>query len=181
MSQRGNGRPNARNQSKSSSSSIGSRRIVALPTDIICGRGFHIVNHRGNLNLHLMVNSHREEYTAARRSEKTKITKRLLCEIKNSGARFIRKVVSDGKSHADEWEEVDDVTAYKKVSHALRLRTKNESNRDNGPIAAGAPSQDDIGNFINETSENQVASSNPEYDSSSAPSDDIPADSREAV
>ena len=109
-------------------------RISANPTDIICGRGFHIVNHRGNLNLHLMANTYREEYMISQRVDKRRITKLVLDELKNTGARFIRKVVSNGEG-ADEWEEVEDEAAFKKVSHALRLRTKNESNREDGPMA----------------------------------------------
>ena len=122
-------------RSKSSKASSGPSRIIAAnPTDIICGRGFHIVNHRGNLNLHLLVNDYREEYLRSKRTDKTRIIKHVLGELKSNGARFIRKV-SNGRT-ADEWEEVDDETAYKKVSHALRLRTQNESNREDGPIAA---------------------------------------------
>lgn len=123
-------------RSKSSKASPGPSRIIAAnPTDIICGRGYHIVNHRGNLNLHLLVNGYREEYLKAKqRSDKTRIIKHVLGELKSAGARFIRKV-SNGRT-ADEWEEVDDATAYKKVSHALRLRVQNETNREDGPIAA---------------------------------------------
>ncbi|CAJ1952795.1 unnamed protein product [Cylindrotheca closterium] len=108
------------------SSAPSQRALVAAPTDVICGRGIHIANHRGNLDLHLMVNNYRDAYLASRRPEKTKIIKHVLKEMKSTGARFIRKV-TDGSS-ADTWEEVDYATAYKKVSHALRLRTVNESN-----------------------------------------------------
>lgn len=108
-------------------------QVQASPKDIICGRGFHIVNHRGNLNLHLIVNNYRELYLSSTRELKAKIIKRILGEIKSTGARFIR-TVSDGNG-AEEWQEVDETTAYKKVSHALRLRTKNESNRQNDTIA----------------------------------------------
>eukprot|EP00526_Cylindrotheca_closterium_P018818 CAMPEP_0113629518 /NCGR_PEP_ID=MMETSP0017_2-20120614/15324_1 /TAXON_ID=2856 /ORGANISM="Cylindrotheca closterium" /LENGTH=356 /DNA_ID=CAMNT_0000539921 /DNA_START=19 /DNA_END=1089 /DNA_ORIENTATION=+ /assembly_acc=CAM_ASM_000147 len=117
---------------KRDSSARSRSTLVAAPTDIICGRGIHIANHRGNLDLHLMVNNYREAYLASRRQQKTKIIKHVLKEVKHSGARFIKKV-SDGKN-ADSWEEVDDATAYKKVSHALRLRTTNESN--GGSISA---------------------------------------------
>eukprot|EP00526_Cylindrotheca_closterium_P019485 CAMPEP_0113640304 /NCGR_PEP_ID=MMETSP0017_2-20120614/21152_1 /TAXON_ID=2856 /ORGANISM="Cylindrotheca closterium" /LENGTH=227 /DNA_ID=CAMNT_0000551577 /DNA_START=60 /DNA_END=743 /DNA_ORIENTATION=- /assembly_acc=CAM_ASM_000147 len=119
------------NQSDSSAPNNG-KAIVAKPGDIICGRGFHIANHRGNLNFHLIVNKYRDEYLSSKRPHKTRITKHVLKEIKASGARFIRSV-SD-KNNVDRWEEVDHATAYKKVSHALRLRTKNESN--GGSISA---------------------------------------------
>lgn len=111
------------------------RSIAACPMDIICGRGFHIVNHRGNLNLHLTVNKYRDEYQQSKRSHKTKMIKQILSETKSTGARFIRRV-SNGANGVDEWEEVGDVTAYQKISHALRLKTLNETNRETGPIAA---------------------------------------------
>mmetsp|Transcript_23590 Transcript_23590/g.57835 ORF Transcript_23590/g.57835 Transcript_23590/m.57835 type:complete len:201 (+) Transcript_23590:213-815(+) len=118
---------NQRNSSSANKQSKKGKAVVASPTDIICGRGFHIVNHRGNLNFHLIVNEHRKNYLKSRRPEKTKIIKHVLDEIKKSGARFIRSVSTS--SNVDTWEEVDDETAYKKVSHALRLRTKNETNK----------------------------------------------------
>eukprot|EP00526_Cylindrotheca_closterium_P001134 CAMPEP_0113621012 /NCGR_PEP_ID=MMETSP0017_2-20120614/10726_1 /TAXON_ID=2856 /ORGANISM="Cylindrotheca closterium" /LENGTH=91 /DNA_ID=CAMNT_0000530725 /DNA_START=456 /DNA_END=727 /DNA_ORIENTATION=+ /assembly_acc=CAM_ASM_000147 len=52
-----------------------SKAIVAKPGDIICGRGFHIANHRGNLNFHLIINTYREEYLSSKRPHKTRITK----------------------------------------------------------------------------------------------------------
>ncbi|CAJ1952799.1 unnamed protein product [Cylindrotheca closterium] len=113
-----------------------SKAMVAKPGDIICGRGFHIANHRGNLDLHLIINKHRDEYLQSKRPNKTRIIKHILQEIKKTGARFI-KSVSD-ESNVDTWEEVDYETAYKKVSHALRLRTKNETNRSNGSIMGEA-------------------------------------------
>lgn len=112
------------------------KAIVANPRDITCGRGFHIANHRGNLDLHLIVNQYREQYLESIRPEKTKIIKHVLKEIKSTGARFIRSV-SDG-SNVDTWDEVDYATAYKKVSHALRLRTKNESNSSNGSMGGAS-------------------------------------------
>ena len=108
--------------------------VTADPADIICGRGVHISSNPGNLNLHLMANAYREEYLLSRRCEKRKITKHIRDEITSTGARFVRKV-SDEQG-AEKWEVVDDETAYKKVSHALRLRTTNESNRKNGTFTA---------------------------------------------
>jgi len=107
-------------------------RVQACPADIICGRGFHIVNHHGNHNLHIIVNKYQDLYQMSPRSQKTKIIKFIQSEIKRTGARFIRRVSDE--HGAEEWQEVDDATAYKKVSHALRRRTKNETNRHNGTI-----------------------------------------------
>lgn len=107
-------------------------RVLASPGDIICGRGFHISNHRGNHNLHRIVNKYRGMYLSSSRDHKAKLIKLVLDEVKSKGAKFIRKVSNE--NGADEWEEVDDAIAYKKVSHALRLRTTDESNRDKGDI-----------------------------------------------
>eukprot|EP00526_Cylindrotheca_closterium_P020024 CAMPEP_0113626728 /NCGR_PEP_ID=MMETSP0017_2-20120614/13829_1 /TAXON_ID=2856 /ORGANISM="Cylindrotheca closterium" /LENGTH=137 /DNA_ID=CAMNT_0000536931 /DNA_START=78 /DNA_END=488 /DNA_ORIENTATION=+ /assembly_acc=CAM_ASM_000147 len=114
---------NQRNASEAHKAQNNSKAIVAKPGDIICGRGFHIANHRGNLDFHFIINTYREEYLSSKRPHKTRITKHVLKEIKSSGARFI-KSVSNG-SNVDTWEEVDYATAYKKVSHALRLRITN--------------------------------------------------------
>ena len=91
-----------------------------------------------------MANTYREEYMTSRRADKRRLTKLVLGELKNTGARFIRRVASNGQT-ADEWEEVDDETAFKKVSHALRLRTKNESNREDGPMVAARAAQRQAG------------------------------------
>jgi len=123
---------NQRDSSAVHRGQVNSKAIAAKPGDIICGRGFHIANHRGNLDLHLIINKYRDEYLSSRRPEKTKIIKRVLKETKSTGARFIRSV-SDERN-VDTWEEVDYTTSYKKVSHALRLRTKNETNRSVGSM-----------------------------------------------
>eukprot|EP00526_Cylindrotheca_closterium_P021568 CAMPEP_0113636874 /NCGR_PEP_ID=MMETSP0017_2-20120614/19268_1 /TAXON_ID=2856 /ORGANISM="Cylindrotheca closterium" /LENGTH=105 /DNA_ID=CAMNT_0000547809 /DNA_START=668 /DNA_END=981 /DNA_ORIENTATION=+ /assembly_acc=CAM_ASM_000147 len=81
---------NQRDASEAHKSQSNGKAIVAKPGDIICGRGFHIANHRGNLDFHLMVNEYREEYLSSKRPHKTRITKHVLKEIKSSGARFIK-------------------------------------------------------------------------------------------
>ena len=107
-------------------------RVLGSSGDIICGRGFHIANHHGNLNFHRIVNKYRDMYLSSSRDHKAKLTKLVLDEVKSTGAKFIRRVSDE--NGADEWGEVDEATAYKKVSHALRLRTTNESNHDKGDI-----------------------------------------------
>ncbi|CAJ1952797.1 unnamed protein product [Cylindrotheca closterium] len=130
---------NQRKSSAANTAEVKSKALVAKPSDIVCGRGFHISNHRGNLDLHLIINEYRDEYLASRRPEKTKIIKLVLKKVKSAGSRFIR-CVSD-RGDVDRWEEVDYATAYKKVSHALRLRTKNETNRDSGYMGEADSSQ----------------------------------------
>ena len=91
----------------------------ARPNDIICGRGLHIMRHHGNLNLHLVVSRHQQAYKTASRKEKAAITRRIVDKIKSTGARFIRRSKQDSD---DDWVEVDDDVACKKVGHALRRR-----------------------------------------------------------
>jgi hypothetical protein len=99
-------------------------RIVGNPRDIICGRGLHILNHHGNLQLHLLVNKYRQSYRQSRRHEKSRIIRTIIRETKSTGARFLKRVTGAGD---ERWVEVDDKKAYEKVSHALRLQRINES------------------------------------------------------
>ena len=98
----------------------------ARPEDIVCGRGLHIMNRHGNLNLHLLVDKYRQVYLISTRRDKAAIARNIVQEIKSTGARFLRRFDEDKED--DKWVEVDDDTAYKKVSHALRLR-KNDHGR----------------------------------------------------
>ncbi|CAJ1951366.1 unnamed protein product [Cylindrotheca closterium] len=124
---------NRKNQSSSSdtngiktSDKIASKPTVVTvsgsPRDIICGRGLHIMNHHGNHNLHLAVDRYRQTYLTATRRDKAAITQHIVKQLKSTGARFLRRFNDDSD---DKWVEVDDKTAYKKVSHALRLRKSN--------------------------------------------------------
>jgi hypothetical protein len=99
-------------------------RIVGNPRDIICGRGLHILNHHGNLQLHLLVNKYRQSYRQSRRHEKSRIIRTIIRETKSTGARFLKRVTGAGD---ERWVKVDDKKAYEKVSHALRLQGINES------------------------------------------------------
>ena len=99
-------------------------RIVGNPRDILCGRGLHILNHHGNLQLHLLVNKYRQSYRQSRRHEKSRIIRTIIRETKSTGARFLKRITGGGD---ERWVEVDDKKAYEKVSHALRLQRINES------------------------------------------------------
>jgi hypothetical protein len=103
-------------------------RIVGNPRDILCGRGLHILNHHGNLQLHLLVNKYRQSYRQSRRNEKSRIIRTIIRETKRTGARFLKRITGAGE---ERWVEVDDKKAYEKVSHALRLQGINESTNIN--------------------------------------------------
>lgn len=93
--------------------------VSGSPRDILCGRGLHIMNHHGNHNLHLIADSYRQGYLTSTRKEKAAIARHIVQKLKSTGARFLRRYKDNGK---DKWVEVEDDTAYRKVSHALRLR-----------------------------------------------------------
>eukprot|EP00980_Cylindrotheca_fusiformis_P022490 scaffold9345_cov120-Cylindrotheca_fusiformis.AAC.19 len=102
-------------------------RVVGNPRDVLCGRGFHITNHHGNLQFHLLVNKHRESYRKAQqRKEKQRIIRLVIEETKKTGARFLKRVEDTGGTGL---VELDYKKAYEKVSHALRLQRINESYR----------------------------------------------------
>lgn len=95
--------------------------VSPRPEDILCGRGLHIMNRTGNLSLHLLVNSYREKYQNSTRRDKAELVRQIVQEIKSSGARFLRRV-DDESGRDGRWVEVDYKTAFRKISHALRLR-----------------------------------------------------------
>jgi hypothetical protein len=66
-------------------------RIVGNPRDTLCGRGFHILHHHGNLELHLLVNKYRQSYQQSRRHEKPRI-RTIIRETKRTDARFLKRV-----------------------------------------------------------------------------------------
>jgi hypothetical protein len=66
--------------------------------------------------MHRLVDSYRDEYLNARRAEKPYIIKNIIQELRGGGSRFLRP-------HGDDdWVEVDDQSAYHKISHVIRLR-----------------------------------------------------------
>eukprot|EP00980_Cylindrotheca_fusiformis_P021297 scaffold8206_cov135-Cylindrotheca_fusiformis.AAC.3 len=101
------------------------KQVVGNPRDVLCGRGLHIVNHHGNLQLHLLVNKYKEAYRQAQRQkEKQRIIRLIIDEIKKTGARFLKRVEDGGDV---KWVELDYKKTYEKVSHTLRLQRVNKS------------------------------------------------------
>eukprot|EP00980_Cylindrotheca_fusiformis_P022487 scaffold9345_cov120-Cylindrotheca_fusiformis.AAC.16 len=110
------------------------KRIVRTPRDVLCGRGFHITNHHGNLQFHILVNKYRERYqNSQRRKDKQRITRLVINETKKTGARFLKRVED---TEGFRWVELHYKQTYEKVSHTLRLQRINESyHLDTLPIA----------------------------------------------
>ncbi len=96
--------------------------IQRTPNDVLCGRGIPIQNYHGNIRLHRILDSFREEYLATNRRDKPDLIRRIIAKIKEGGARFLKRKSLFENESDDPWEEMDDSYAYEKVSHALRCR-----------------------------------------------------------
>jgi len=94
------------------------------PQDVLCGRGMPFQLYPGNLHLHRVADSYRDEYMGSRRAEKPKIIKKIIKEIRDTGARFIKPHGTFRSNDQDSWVEVDEQYAYEKVAHVLRHRKK---------------------------------------------------------
>jgi hypothetical protein len=103
-----------------------SRRVMLgltpRPEDVLFGRGKTVVEHPGNIRFRQVVDLYMLKYTAAIRTEKTRITEGIMHMVQGSAGRFLRR--DDGMN----WEEVDDATAREKVAHAFRNRRKFHGN-----------------------------------------------------
>jgi hypothetical protein len=78
--------------------------------DVLVGKGKPNQLHPGNVRLRHLVELRLADYTVARKSEKTNLTREIVQTIKDSSARFLKK------DHDGWWEEVSDEDAREKVS-----------------------------------------------------------------
>lgn len=81
--------------------------------DVMLGRGRAYYEHSGNVRLRTIIEKCSPEYEKANRSEKLKISEKVVSKIKKSGGRFLAE--SGGR-----WNVVPDKVARKKVAHAFR-------------------------------------------------------------
>merc|ERR1712072_840494 len=91
---------------------------VETPTefDILCGQSRFCANHRGNKCFSVVLDQFAERYDAATsKHEKMKMTKEVVAILHKTGGRFLK--YKDGA-----WEEITNVAARDKVSHALRTK-----------------------------------------------------------
>jgi hypothetical protein len=93
----------------------GFMKVVLLPShsDVLFGRGTPTQNHRGNVNLSLLVEKYLLRYNECSFRGKTALAQEIISNIKSRGGHFLKQV--DGI-----WEEVDDKVAQGKVSHTIR-------------------------------------------------------------
>jgi hypothetical protein len=114
---------------RSSIKSNDNNSIINSPSnlDIISGRGAGINLHPGNINFRHVAKSHRVLYKRARRSsEKRRIVKALINEMKSKGSRFLKLDTTKGKS-SKSWVSLSASQIERKTSQALRdMKEKDE-------------------------------------------------------
>lgn len=81
--------------------------------DVLCCRGGKANNHIGNIHYLQIVRQRKERYGQLSKGDKSSFALSIVKEIQSRGGRFLR-------NHEGKWREVDDDTARKKVSAALR-------------------------------------------------------------
>lgn len=86
--------------------------------DVICGRGAHVTEHRGNLQMRGFCVDVRDEYMAAEKSQKSDLINSVVQKVRNTGGRFLKKDLDTGF-----WWEIGDAEAKRKVSQVLREST----------------------------------------------------------
>lgn len=107
--------------------------VEPCASDVLFGRGGRTNHHPGNKKFLLETQKLYPTYLAALRTEKIKVSKKLVQIVKEWGGRFIKKEeeeedestasVDDGSNNnekKEKWYEVNDVDARKKASQALR-------------------------------------------------------------
>mmetsp|Transcript_20556 Transcript_20556/g.37357 ORF Transcript_20556/g.37357 Transcript_20556/m.37357 type:complete len:510 (+) Transcript_20556:2-1531(+) len=86
--------------------------------DVICGRGAHVTEHRGNLQMRGFCVDVRDEYMAAEKPQKSDLINSVVQKVRNTGGRFLKKDSDTGF-----WWEIGDTEAKRKVSQVLREST----------------------------------------------------------
>jgi len=106
--------------------------------DILFGRGWPKMGHPGNALFRSAIEARFEEYnTAKSKPDKTKIARSIVCEISDSGARFLREDTTGW------WVEVSNDVARQKVSigfrdiRKARHKSSKANNGEGNPSAQG--------------------------------------------
>jgi len=111
------------NNSSNINNAMGDANIlirVEFPTecDILCGQSRACANHKGNETFQSTLDTYATRYdNATSKQEKMMITKEIVACIHDTGGRFLKYKNDDGV-----WEEISNVAARDKVSHALRTK-----------------------------------------------------------
>lgn len=97
------------------------------PSDIVCTKDKSFNNHEGNRLFREVIFEYQETYAkATNKPDKMQITKEIVKKLQtNYNARFI-KYVSEG-TDGSTWQEISNLAARDKVSHALRFASRSLS------------------------------------------------------
>ncbi|KAG7338905.1 hypothetical protein IV203_004805 [Nitzschia inconspicua] len=117
---------NAKKNSKNASASCSSKKKgndkgpvqLGMPGkfDVLCGQSRICASHTGNRRFQVVLDIYAPRYDAATsKQEKMIMTKEIVASIQHAGGRFL-------KYKEGQWEEISDVTARDKASHALRTK-----------------------------------------------------------
>jgi hypothetical protein len=100
------------------------RDVAPSEVDVLCGSGSTKAVHPGNKRFRLVVSQHYADYAlAVSKTEKMKVSRRIMKEVVAAGARFLKKNTG---SHA--WHVADIKVGKDKISHCLR-EIKNRKSR----------------------------------------------------
>jgi hypothetical protein len=108
----------------------GEADIILIPShmDVLMGRGRQPQCRPGSLRMYNLLHDNMDAYEAATRaSDKTKIAKNIIKEMKGSGCRFLQELEGGG------YGEIDDSKARAKIARCLRnLRRHNKKKKAAG-------------------------------------------------
>eukprot|EP00980_Cylindrotheca_fusiformis_P003412 scaffold758_cov104-Cylindrotheca_fusiformis.AAC.11 len=102
---------------------LGDKIMHPLSTDVLLGRGWHQLQHRGNCMLAKIIDAHRETYKVARKMDKANLNRQIVQLVQESGGRFLER----SKLPQGGWVEACDDIARDKVSKSFRTLIKRRS------------------------------------------------------
>ena len=96
-------------------------------TDILLGRGKDVQDHTGNFKMRELVKGHQAHYCSLPRTQRRDYAEKVLDEILDEGARFLKRRSDRTKRYLlADWEEAERSAALSKVSHLLREKRKKQ-------------------------------------------------------
>mmetsp|Transcript_27019 Transcript_27019/g.40891 ORF Transcript_27019/g.40891 Transcript_27019/m.40891 type:complete len:366 (+) Transcript_27019:216-1313(+) len=115
----------------------GSQRITSIPIfdpeeefnhydnhsefEMLLGKEKVIFNHPGNKRFRAIINHNVDRYmSTSTKSGKTKLVRKIYCDMKQAGYRFLKR--ADKLSSV--WNDIKEADAHEKISHALRDRVR---------------------------------------------------------
>lgn len=115
----------------------GSQRFTCIPTfdpeeefnhydnhsefEMLLGKEKAIFNHPGNKRFRAIINHNVDRYmSTSTKSGKTKLVRKIYCDMKQGGYRFLKR--ADKSSSV--WNDIKEADSHEKISHALRDRVR---------------------------------------------------------